>query len=91
MLQRNKSEAQCFLELEHCVQILPLLEKKNSQWQCTFFKLEIISDKSVIRNCLEITLLMSNLLKHGNYLNTVLKSPKSRCLTQVPKQQIAEV
>ena len=30
---------------------------------------------------------MSNLLKHANYLSTVLKSPK----TDVPRQQIAEV
>ena len=49
---------------------------KKSQQQCTFFKLEIISDKSRYQKCnyLEITLLMCNLLKHANYLNTVMKS-----------------
>ena len=50
--------------------------------------------KSVIRDYsdLEITLLMStNLLKHANCLNTELKSPKTRCLTRVPRPQIAEV
>ena len=41
--------------------------------------------------CLEITLLMSNLLKHANDLNAVLKSLKTRSLTQVPRQQIADV
>ena len=35
--------------------------------------------------------LMSNILKHANYLNAVLKSLKTRCLTEVPRQQIAEV
>ena len=39
---------------------------------------------------LEIALLMSNLLKHANYLNAVLKSLKTRGLTQVPRQQIAD-
>ena len=49
--------------------------------------------KSVIRDYthIEITLLMSNLLKHANYLNAVLKSLKNRGLTKVPRQQIAEV
>ena len=55
-----------------------------------FFQLEIISDKSGYQKCnLEITLLMSNLLKHANYLNAVLKSLKNRGLTWVPRQQIA--
>ena len=40
---------------------------------------------------LEITLLMSDLLKHTNYLNAVLKSLKTRGLTLVPTQQILEV
>ena len=30
MLQRNKSEASCLLGLEHYVEILPLIEKKQS-------------------------------------------------------------
>ena len=45
MLQRNKSEARCLLGLEHYVEILPLIEKKNSQ------KLEIISDKRGYQKC----------------------------------------
>ena len=38
--------------------------------------------KSVIRDYLlrnYVHLLMSHLLKHANYLNTVLKSPRARC------------
>ena len=49
--------------------------------------------KSVIRDysLIEITLLMSNILKHANYLNAILKSLKTRGLTEVPGQNIAEV
>ena len=36
-------------------------------------------------------LLMSSLLKHANYVNAVLKSLKTRGLTQIPRQQVAEV
>ena len=46
--------------------------------------------KSVITH-LEIAVLMSNILKHANYLNGVLKSLKARGLTWVPRQQITEV
>ena len=33
---------------------------------------------------------MSNILKHANYLNAVVKSLKNGGLTKVPRQQIAE-
>ena len=48
--------------------------------------------KRVIRDySLRNHVVMSNLLKHANYLNAVLKSLKTRGLIQVPKQQISEV
>ena len=40
---------------------------------------------------LEITSLMSNLLKYANHCDAILKSLKTRGLTQVPRQHIAEV
>ena len=82
MLQRNKSEARCLLGLEHNVEILPLIEKKTVNSNVlSSFKHEIISDKSGYQKIiyLEITSLMSNLLKHANYLNAVLKSLKTQC------------
>ena len=84
MLQRNKSEARCLLGLEHYVEILPLIEKETVK-SLKLFRTKV-DIKSVIIY-LEITLLMSNLLKHANYLNAVLKSLRP----DVPRQQIAEV
>ena len=47
--------------------------------------------KSVIRDyLLRNSLLMSNLLKHANYLNAVLKFLKTPGLTELPRQQIAQ-
>ena len=41
--------------------------------------------KGVIRDCsLRYYVVMSNVLKHVNYLNAVLKSPKAQGLTKVP-------
>ena len=55
MLQRNKSEARCFLGLEHYVEILPLIEKKvNSNVLSINLKLfrTKVDIKSVIRDYL---------------------------------------
>ena len=84
MLQRNKSEAGCLLGLEHYFKILPLTEKKTVNSNVLSLNLKLfrtkVDIKSVITDFyLEITLLMSNLLKHANYLNAVLKSLKTRC------------
>ena len=37
------------------------------------------------------SVIMSNLLEHANYLNAVLESPKTPCLTWVPRQQMMHI
>ena len=71
-----KARPDVFWDLELTFKYFLCLKKGHKQ--CTFFKLEIISDKSGYQkyNYLEIMLLMSNLLKHANYLNTGMKSRK---------------
>ena len=49
-----------------------------------------MDDNSTVRGIMKRRV-MSNLSKHANDLNAVLKFPKTRHLTYVPGQQIAEV
>ena len=88
--QRPTKTHKDYMETRLYVEILPLIEKRNQSITMYFIKLEIIFGQKWISKVkleiiyLEITLLMSKLLKHANYLNAVLRPG-------VPRQQIAEV
>ena len=56
MLQRNKSEAICFVRLEHYVEVLPLIKKKTVNSNVLSLNLKLfrtkVDIKSVIRDYL---------------------------------------
>ena len=77
-----KARPDVFWDLNITLKILPLIEKKSVNHNVLSLNLKLfrtkVDIKSVIRDYLLRTLLMSNLLKHANYLNAVLKSLKTQ-------------